>query len=320
MFVENLSYLIAFIITTGITVIGVLGTYNLFQTTKKTVIQLLLYQQIFLFSFFIYGIWGNIAIREMISDLNLNPELSGKLSLYVPVLGAPFLVVSWFMLLKFVYQLNGYGISRKIVYLYFTVFFTAFLTFGFLIQNQLIQVPVQPELYIVRLLVLVNLMVHLLLVYPVTYPKKSQELQQKKEFRTLLYLYLAGVIIYSVALSFFSVFGFISTTISVILLFAASIIIPVGLTMKPKILAIQTQKENIGFTEFCERYEISKREAEIILEICAGKSNKAIAEKLFITLQTVKDHNHRIYTKTQVSSRVQLANLVREKTGGNPED
>jgi DNA-binding NarL/FixJ family response regulator len=74
-------------------------------------------------------------------------------------------------------------------------------------------------------------------------------------------------------------------------------------------------KKNVGFPEFCDMYEISKREAEIILEICTGKSNKAIADKLFITLQTVKDHNHRIYTKTQVRSRVQLANLVREKTG-----
>ena len=62
-------------------------------------------------------------------------------------------------------------------------------------------------------------------------------------------------------------------------------------------------------------YEISKREAEIVLEICTGKTNKAISEKLFITLQTVKDQNHRIFTKTGVKSRIQLTNLVREKTG-----
>ncbi|MCG6187779.1 LuxR C-terminal-related transcriptional regulator [Maribellus maritimus] len=76
------------------------------------------------------------------------------------------------------------------------------------------------------------------------------------------------------------------------------------------------EEKNIDFSTFCNLYEISKREAEIILEICTGKTNKAISEKLFITLQTVKDHTHRIYTKTGVKSRVQLANLVREKTGG----
>ena len=75
------------------------------------------------------------------------------------------------------------------------------------------------------------------------------------------------------------------------------------------------ENKNMDYKSFCTEYEISKRESEIVWEICTGKTNKAIAEKLFITLQTVKDHTHRIYTKTQVKSRVQLANLVREKTG-----
>ncbi len=317
MLVENLSYLLTFVITTGIAVIGVLVTYNLLQSAQKPLLQLLLYQQIFLFSFFIYGIWGNIAIREVISDLNLNTEISGKLALFVPVLGAPFLIVSWFMLLKFVFNLNDYSISRTTVYLYFTAFFIVLLIVGFLIQNQFIEIPDEPALYIVRMLVLANLTIHLLLVFPVINPKEKKDIQRKKKFRKLIYLYLAGVIIYSAALSFFKLFGFISTTISVVFLFAASVIIPVGLKMNPGILAVETKNRNSGFQKFCEQYEISKREAEIILEICAGKTNKAIAEKLFITLQTVKDHNHRIFIKTQVNSRVQLTNLVREKTEGN---
>ena len=73
--------------------------------------------------------------------------------------------------------------------------------------------------------------------------------------------------------------------------------------------------KNMDFGSFCEFYEITKREAEIVLEICTGKTNKTISEKLFITLQTVKDHTHHIYTKTGINSRVQLSNLVREKTG-----
>ena len=315
MLIENLSYLLTFIITTGLAVIGVLGTYNLLQSSKMPVIQLLLYQQVFLFSFFIYGIWGNIAIREIISDLNLHTELSGKLALFVPVLGAPFLIVSWFMLLKFIYNLNGYTFSKSVVFIYFIIFFVALITFGFLVQNQFIKMPVKPRLYIVRLLVMLNFLVHLLLIFPISNPKKKTGLHQQKEFSKLFYLYFAGVIIYSAALSFFNLFGYPSTTISVILLFATSVIIPVGLNLKQGILAANRVYQNIGFQGFCEQYEISKREAEIVLEICAGKTNKAISEKLFITLQTVKDHNHRIFTKTDVRSRVQLANLVREKTG-----
>ena len=97
-------------------------------------------------------------------------------------------------------------------------------------------------------------------------------------------------------------------------MFACNLILPAIIRFKNQTMP---ENENMDFQSFCNFYEISKREAEIIQEICSGKSNKAIADKLFITLQTVKDHNHRIYTKTGVKSRVQLANLVREKTGEN---
>jgi len=68
-----------------------------------------------------------------------------------------------------------------------------------------------------------------------------------------------------------------------------------------------------SFEDFCKKYEVSPRESDIIREICNGLSNKEISEKLFISLQTVKDHTHRIYIKTNVKSRVQLINLVKDE-------
>ncbi|MBN2634836.1 MAG: response regulator transcription factor [Prolixibacteraceae bacterium] len=121
--------------------------------------------------------------------------------------------------------------------------------------------------------------------------------------------------LYSAALNYFYFFGYISTCLAIILLFGVNVLIPVFLNIKSKKNPVHEENKNLDFDAFCELYEISKREAEIVLEICTGKTNKAISEKLFITLQTVKDHTHRIYTKTGVRSRVQLANLVREKTG-----
>jgi DNA-binding CsgD family transcriptional regulator len=72
---------------------------------------------------------------------------------------------------------------------------------------------------------------------------------------------------------------------------------------------------NRSFEDFCKRYEVSPRETDIVREICNGLSNKEISEKLFISLQTVKDHTHRIYIKTNVKSRVQLINLVKDSLG-----
>ncbi|MBN2273903.1 MAG: response regulator transcription factor [Bacteroidales bacterium] len=71
-------------------------------------------------------------------------------------------------------------------------------------------------------------------------------------------------------------------------------------------------ENSLSFDRLCEKFEISKREKEIIHEICEGLTNQQIADKLFISLQTVKDHTHRIYGKTNCSSRAQLMRLVNE--------
>ncbi|MBP6968478.1 MAG: response regulator transcription factor [Bacteroidales bacterium] len=42
----------------------------------------------------------------------------------------------------------------------------------------------------------------------------------------------------------------------------------------------------------------------MIRELRSGKSNQEIADTLFITLPTVKDRIHRIFTKTEVFNRV----------------
>lgn len=67
---------------------------------------------------------------------------------------------------------------------------------------------------------------------------------------------------------------------------------------------------DLSFEEFCKKFDVSPRETEIIREISNRLINKEISEKLFISLQTVKDHTHRIYIKTNVKSRVQLINLL----------
>ena len=67
-----------------------------------------------------------------------------------------------------------------------------------------------------------------------------------------------------------------------------------------------------SFEQFCKTFEISPRETEIVNEICKGLSNQQIADRLFISLQTVKDHTHRIYSKTNCTSRSQLIRMVNE--------
>ena len=62
---------------------------------------------------------------------------------------------------------------------------------------------------------------------------------------------------------------------------------------------------------FSEKFEISKREREVIQLICKGQTNQEIGDALFISLQTVKDHIHRIFVKSGVKNRIQLTNMIR---------
>jgi DNA-binding NarL/FixJ family response regulator len=105
----------------------------------------------------------------------------------------------------------------------------------------------------------------------------------------------------------------------VFLLFAGITLLPVYITYhadlkvfgRPEVTSLPDT-----IKEFYRKYDISPREADIISEICNGLSNQEIADKLFISLQTVKDHTSRIYFKTSVKNRMQLMTLVRSINNG----
>ncbi|HTZ50981.1 MAG TPA: LuxR C-terminal-related transcriptional regulator [Spirochaetia bacterium] len=72
-----------------------------------------------------------------------------------------------------------------------------------------------------------------------------------------------------------------------------------------------TEGEAISLSiEFVQRFGISHRERDIIEMMGRGFSNSAIAEKLFISTTTVKNHVYHIYRKTGVGNKVQLVNLI----------
>ncbi len=54
-----------------------------------------------------------------------------------------------------------------------------------------------------------------------------------------------------------------------------------------------------------QSYELSEREKEILKELVNGLDNRMIAEKLFISYETVRNHVKHIYEKLHVSSRTQ---------------
>jgi DNA-binding CsgD family transcriptional regulator len=59
-----------------------------------------------------------------------------------------------------------------------------------------------------------------------------------------------------------------------------------------------------------EKYQLSKRELEIVRLVCQGHTNDAIGEKLYISRFTVETHLKNIFDKTKVKRRTELASLL----------
>jgi len=70
------------------------------------------------------------------------------------------------------------------------------------------------------------------------------------------------------------------------------------------------ERRTIHFREVAERYQLSKREIEVVRMICEGCTNREIGEKLYISEHTVKDHIKNTMRKMEVASRNELVAVL----------
>ena len=61
-----------------------------------------------------------------------------------------------------------------------------------------------------------------------------------------------------------------------------------------------------------DEHSISKREYEVLELIAKGLSNQEIADKLFVSLNTVKTHSSNLFLKLEVSRRTQAVQKAKE--------
>jgi DNA-binding CsgD family transcriptional regulator len=83
---------------------------------------------------------------------------------------------------------------------------------------------------------------------------------------------------------------------------------------KPKVETVIVEKE-IYLSDFSineeeiKRLNLSKRELEVLQLMAEGLSNQEIAEKLFVSLNTIKTHSAQIFEKMEVKRRTQAVDL-----------
>ncbi|HXB40503.1 MAG TPA: LuxR C-terminal-related transcriptional regulator [Bacteroidia bacterium] len=73
-----------------------------------------------------------------------------------------------------------------------------------------------------------------------------------------------------------------------------------------KEVAVLVDRNNFVLNEnLLKQLSISKREHEVLELIAGGLSNQEIADKLFVSLNTVKTHSSRLFEKLEVNRRTQ---------------
>lgn len=84
---------------------------------------------------------------------------------------------------------------------------------------------------------------------------------------------------------------------------------------RPVTLEVQTNDETL-FDQRCDalaqRYDLTNREYDVLVLLAKGNSLRAIAEKLFLSENTVKAHRRRIYQKMGINSRQSLIDMIEE--------
>ena len=305
--IKLLFYLI-FIISVALTAAGIILSSRLRNRYKPEIFSALLYFQVFIYTFGFYGIWGQVAIKSLLSSI-VSPELLTRLLDLAMLLGLPLLVFAWLMLIRFSGSLSGKIGNKGFVFWFLLANFSMLIVLGYFITGT---DTFNTTLVIREYYIIMNLIHFFLAAYLIHFPWKGQKVLHDYDRRIIAPSLFLIMMVQCVPLLFYTT----QTWLSIVFIFAfflGNIFLPVYFSYGTLLPSFTAEPEkNIPFEEFCKRFEVSPRESDVIREICNGLSNKEISDKLFISLQTVKDHTHHIYIKTNVKSRVQLINLVKD--------
>jgi DNA-binding CsgD family transcriptional regulator len=82
-------------------------------------------------------------------------------------------------------------------------------------------------------------------------------------------------------------------------------------TELPLLLKLNMVMDEKSLDQTMNSLGLSAREREVALRLIRGTTYQKIADELFISLQTVKTHANRIYTKTGTGNKLELREKVK---------
>lgn len=282
------------------------GTLIFFQ--KKEIRQIpatrfLQYFLILVYTFGFYSMWSDVFFRTLFFAVK-EYESIARLPEYLALIGTPFLITAMFMLVLWALNLmkrkprSFFMAIVSLLVLLIILTYIAYRRFDLLLSVR--------QIYAL-LVMLITLLTGILLYF------SASDYFEKKSRNILVFLViLSGAIHVPLFLNYLNTP--VPELIFIFLFFLTNTCTGIYFTYNVKVVSIRPEEDihKLSFDQFIEEYGITPRESEVVREIYKGKTNREIADKLFVTVQTVKDHTHRIYLKTNLRNRAQLTSFLRK--------
>jgi DNA-binding CsgD family transcriptional regulator len=305
----QLAIIVVIIISLVAAMYGIILLGSLRKKYQIEFLNSFFYYHILYFLFGFYGILGNLTVQQILLKFDFKASEIGSIALFFPFFGVPFILAAWYLFIKLSAELINKKVPQYVAIGYFAIATSVFLVYGRSIQ-------IMPNLdyrdltqKVIIVFYTIDLIVSAYCLFIMFISSLRQKMNSKR-----IFLLRFGILAVSLstlrALSMqFSHYHWIIGLYFLVLFFAGNL----SLIMLTKVYLsnyntdYQTIQSNID--DIYLKYGISNREKEIIFEICKGKTNQQIADDLFISLQTVKDHTYNIFRKVDVKNRVQLTKI-----------
>jgi DNA-binding CsgD family transcriptional regulator len=299
--------------------IAIFFAYQLMRKYRESYVSSYFYYLVFLYIFGSYSLIGSGILEHLLVGMKADQNTIHSSRLFATLPGIPLLSLSLYALIRSYTEMLSRKVLKSFTIAHFILSFAGLLLYGFwAVKITRFEQGNYTQFISVQRWVFTGLLIgtHLLLfLMSIAFSRKM--VHHKRRFAQISgWIYLLYMILTCTAFQLsglHEIFTFLFLTF-----FLAWHLIPIFfLSLYLDKYHSNTSTLQVDFdvllASFSEKYEISKREKDVVQLICKGLSNQEISEALFISLQTVKDHIHRIFNKTGVKNRVQLTNLLRTK-------
>jgi len=298
--------------------ISIFFSFRLMKRYKTPFAGSYFYYLVFLYIFGTYSLAGAGILEQVLSRMEIDLKVIHSARLYAIFLGIPFLALANFMFLRSITEFFQKKPATTFIIFYFLILTVVFVLFGvYMIRLNYFDLGEYRGFIILQRWVFIGFIwaIHLsAYLYILYFSAVTSDLPAKKHIRVFGAWYLAFMVLCITPLALSGYHPIFRQLFLVV--FLSWHLIPL-LFLNVYLNKYQEPERTLPddfesrLSAFVVENEISKREAEVIRQICRGLSNQEISETLFISLQTVKDHIHHIFLKTGVKNRVQLTNMIR---------